>query len=125
MAAETSKPKAKKGPAGPEQLPQGGASQVNAGLSLVPSPDPTLIAATEDIEPQGRVTEHDDILFAGTDHPNEPITTGAPFGPGANFTTQGPERDSEFLARAAAEIAASPAASPRVRAFVARVARGE
>jgi len=74
---------------------------------------------------QGESTNFDDILFAGTDHPNEPITTGAPFGPGASFVRQPAESDDQFLTRVSGEVANAPGASARVRAFAARVARGE
>lgn len=124
MATASSKPQVKKGPAGPEQLPQGAATQLNQQLQLVP-PDLATIAAAEEDQPSAPLTDFDDLLFGPSDRPQEPITHGAGFGPGANFTTRGPETDKDFMARAAVELANAPGASARVRAFAARVARGE
>ncbi|HSE44862.1 MAG TPA: hypothetical protein VLA89_05995 [Gemmatimonadales bacterium] len=84
-----------------------------------------ILAEDNDPKPQGEVTSFDDILFGPTDHPNEPITAGASFGPGPNTIRQGRETDKEFLARTAYQLAQSPSASPRVKAFAARIARGE
>lgn len=124
MATASSKPKAKQGPAGPEQLPYGAATQINQQLDLLP-PDPASVAAAEEDQPTAPLTDFDDILFGPSDRPNEPLTHGANFGPGANFTTRGPDTDKDFMARAAIELANAPGASARVRAFAARVARGE
>lgn len=124
MATASSKPQVKQGPAGPEQLPHGAATQLNQQLALVP-PDPASVAAAEEDQPTPQLTDFDDILFGPSDRPDEAITHGANFGPGANFTTRGPETDKDFMARAAVELANAPGASARVRAFAARVARGE
>lgn len=123
MATANSKPQVKKGPAGPEQLPQGAATQLNQQMDLLPAPD--ALAAAEDQQPSAPLTDFDELLFGATDRPEEPLTQGANFGPGANFTTRGPETDRDFMARAALELANAPGASSRVRAFAARVARGE
>lgn len=125
MATASSKPQVKKGPAGPNQLPQGAATQLNQQLAQVQPPDLAAIAAAEDQEPQADLTDFDDVLFGPTSRPDESITHGANFGPGANFTTRNPETDSEFMARAALDLANAPGASSRVRAFAARIARGE
>lgn len=131
MATERS-PQARKGQpqvGGPNQLPQGGASQVNRAMAAVPqqpSPDPVLQAAANQrpSEP-GSLTNFDDILFSPSDYPDEPITEGAPFGPGTNFVRRGPENDDEFMKRAALTIANSKNATSRVRSFATRVAMGE
>lgn len=125
MATDPSKPQVRKG-TGPDQLPQGAAQRLNTAFDALQSPSEDILkAANEDPQPSGQVTNFDDILFSGTDHPNEPITTGVSFGPGPSFTRRGTESDRDFLTRAAGDIASSPAASSRVKSFAARVARGE
>lgn len=125
MATETSNPEYRKQSGSANQLPQGAAKQLNDASELIPDEDPMALAGLEDTEPETDLTDYDEILFSATDHPQEPITTGASFGPGANTLRGGPQSDSEFLTRAVAKIAASPSASPRVKSFAARVARGE
>jgi hypothetical protein len=123
--ASATNPQVRKGPAGPNQLPQGAAKQLNAAAQGIPNEAPLLTAGQRKIEPQGKVTDFDSVLFRGTDHPDEPITHGAPFGPGADFLAGGPEGDNAFLRRAAYETALAPGADNRARAYATRVARGE
>lgn len=122
-------PEYKRNTGSPDQLPKGGAAQLNAASQQLPDdfsePELNLMSEDQDPKPEGSVTAFDDVLFGPTDHPNEPITTGASFGPGANTIRQGRETDKEFLARTAYQLASSPSASPRVKAFAARIARGE
>lgn len=124
MATGSSKPEVRKG-TGPNQLPQGAAKQLNQQLGSLPSEQPLLTAGQRKIEPQGKVTDFDNQLFSGTDHPSEPITAGAPFGPGADFLNSGPEGDDAFIRRTAYEAALAPGASARARSYATRVARGE
>lgn len=84
-----------------------------------------LTAAQKKIEPTGKVTDFDKTLFSPTDHPGEPVTHGAPFGPGADFLNDGPEGDAAFLRRAAYDTAVAPGADVRARSYATRVARGE
>lgn len=125
MANESPQYKKQNGSA--DQLPQGGAKQLNQSAEMIPEMSDAEINLLGDDQPQpqGQVTAFDDILFGPTDHPNEPITHGASFGPGANTIRNGPETNKEFLARTAYQLANSPSASPRVRAFAVRIARGE
>jgi hypothetical protein len=51
---------------------------------------------------------YDPALFAQTDRPNEPITHGAPFGPGASFVPMPAEDNFTFLNRVADELSTSP-----------------
>lgn len=141
-------PKLRRGAPGPEQLPKGAATRLNQLAKPVqgPSkgldrfarpPEPDFAAAPREIiggppvvpqempPMQGDITGFDDILFGPTDRPEEPITAGAPFGPGPSFPRHGFESDEEFMARVANELAQSPAASSYVKAFAARVLRGE
>ncbi len=50
---------------------------------------------------------YDEALFAPTDRPDEPITHGAPFGPGANFTVLPYENQRGFLLRVASQLEGS------------------
>lgn len=93
--------------------------------ATAPAPSPASIAAETPPMATGQVTPHDDILFRGTDAPDEPLTHGSPFGPGASFVRGSQETDRQFIERAAETVANSPGATSRVRAFAARVARGE
>jgi hypothetical protein len=88
--------------------------------------DPDFEMEEDDEEAAGDLTGFDDILFSGSDYPDEPLTEGAPFGPGSNsLRSVGPETDDEFMARAAVAVAGSPSATSRVKSFVTRVANGE
>lgn len=122
----TGSPKVRKG-SGPNQLPQGAASDLNRRMAAVPSPNeqPVLAAGQRKIEPQGKLTDFDGVLFSGTDHPDEPVTHGMPFGPGADFLDGQKEGDAAFLRRVAYDAAVAPGADSRARSFATRVARGE
>src|SRR5215210_4895216 len=84
------RPEVKRG-SGPDQLPYGGATQVNAASASFDQPSAAPYA--ENINPQepqpiqGDLTGYDNLLFGGSDRPDEPITQGASFGPGSNFLT--------------------------------------
>lgn len=70
-------------------------------------------------------TPEEKFLFGPTDRPNEPITHGAPFGPGASYAPSAYESDDALIQRVAQQIGTTPGAAPELRAFAARVARGE
>lgn len=123
-----------------DQLPYGLATQLNRQIEQLDKGQPQLPQPISPFQPQiqplqpqpvpphkpvGDLTGFDDILFAPSDRPEEPITAGAPFGPGPMFVRQGYESDEEFLARIAAEIAESPNATSYVKSFAARVLNGE
>lgn len=65
------------------------------------------------------------FLFGPTDRPNEPITTGAPFGAGPPGAAAAYESSDQLLQRVALQIGETPGAAPELRAFAARVAKGE
>jgi hypothetical protein len=69
--------------------------------------------------------EAEKFLFGPTDRPNEPITAGAPFGAGPAAAPSAYESPDQLLSRVAQEIGGTPGAAPELRAFAARVARGE
>src|SRR5207249_1857480 len=52
----------------------------------------------------------DQALFAPTDRPTEPITAGAPFGPGANYVPKPYESDRAFALRVADQLEQTPTA---------------
>jgi hypothetical protein len=63
---------------------------------------------------------YDAALFGPTDRPQEPVTHGAPFGPGANFT-QTPQEDSRtFMLRVAGQLSGTP----ELAAYVKRIQSG-
>lgn len=70
-------------------------------------------------------TPQEKFLFGPTDRPNEPITHGAPFGAGPAYPATAFESDDALLQRVAEQIGGLPTAAPELKAFAARVARGE
>jgi hypothetical protein len=54
---------------------------------------------------------YDTALFAGTDRPTEPVTSGAAFGPGPNYVPQPYESDRAFALRVASQLEQSGTAS--------------
>ena len=73
-----------------------------------------------DFTPAG---EDEQFIYSPTDRPGEPVTAGAPIGPGADISTHTVESDAQFKQRVAERMAAT-SASPEVRRFVERVQRG-
>jgi hypothetical protein len=63
---------------------------------------------------------YDQALFAPTQRPDEPITHGAPFGPGANFVQAPSEDNRTFALRVAGQLASDPGLAP----FVAAIQQG-
>lgn len=89
-------------------LPRGGASQANAlEADMVPPANP-----------------EEEFLYSPTLRPDEPITQGAPFGPGTGSVAPRPQPDRTFVASA---IQRMPQQNlpPRVQEFLRRVAAGE
>lgn len=70
----------------------------------------------------------DPVLFGQSERPGEPITHGAPFGPGANFIPKPFEDDFTFKTRVVQELRAAPAprgATVYLDFLADRIARGE
>ena len=65
------------------------------------------------------VGEEEEFIFGRTDRPMEPITAGAPFGPGPDIAPQAPEGAGEFLARVTESMTQS--ATPEVQKFISKV----
>lgn len=57
-------------------------------------------------------------MLRPSDRPEEPITTGLPFGAGANFTRLPDETDEAFRGRVASELLESPTVTGAVKDFV-------
>ena len=77
----------------------------------------TTLAEEEDIS-----GGYDDVLFGPSDRPNEPLTHGAPFGPGSNFVPLPYEDEYAFRRRIADELDAD--GSPSLAPFVAKLRSG-
>ena len=69
-------------------------------------------------------TPEEQFLYSPTLRPNEPVTQGAPFGPGTNFAPRPAIPDSQFLQEAVQRIPPQNL-PPRVQEFLARVEAGE
>jgi hypothetical protein len=74
----------------------------------------------EDFSPSGE----DNFLFAPTDRPEEPVSAGAPFGAGPDFTKYAYESDEQFLQRSLGTLASQPGAFPEVKQLAAKNAKG-
>jgi hypothetical protein len=75
----------------------------------------------DDYTPAGAEEE---FLLGPTDRPDEPLTAGVGFGPGADATRFAVESDGELLGRVAERIIADPAADPQAKAWAAKRAKG-
>ena len=84
-----------------------------------------LAAPVREPEPYTPVGDEEEFLYAETDRPAEALTAGVPVGPGPDFSRHTLETTEDFKRRVASSLAAQPDAPPEVRAFVARIARGE
>ena len=75
----------------------------------------------DDFTPAG---PEEEFLFSPTDRPDEPLTAGAGFGPGADGTRHAVESDADVLTRMAERIAANPSSDPQARAWAAKRTKG-
>jgi hypothetical protein len=120
------KPKYRKG-SGPNQLPQGGASSLNEVLessSFAPAepdlgPEP---GAMNMFSPEFAGLEN--VLFADTDRPEEPITAGAPFGPGPGPRPASGD-DTMFRKRVATELLNAKGVSSSTKLFASKLYAGD
>ena len=117
----------------PEALPQGEATATNQmveELDLqveepVAFPEEDLAGADEVPPMEGDLTGLDEMVFGGTDRPNEPITAGAEFGPGQiGLASDGrtPEMKLQDYALSAIN---DPTMSSRSKSIMARIIRGD
>lgn len=99
-------------PARPAPQPQ--ARQVSA------QPPSEPVQLTDDLN-----DGYDAVLFGPSQRPDEPITEGAPFGPGSNFVPRPFEDDRAFMLRVADEIERSPGGqTPSLAAYTEDIRRG-
>src|SRR2546427_554516 len=92
---ETPTPEFKQG----TDLPYGGAQAANSLMGMVGPLNPP-----EPHQPQG---PEDQFLFSQSDRPNEPVTSGAPFGAGANVVHGSFQSDDEVVAQVAQQLQGS------------------
>lgn len=64
------------------------------------------------------------FLYSQTDKPDEPLTAGAPFGPGPS-STRPYESSDQFLRRVSSVLDRTSKVPPEVKAFLDRAAAGE
>jgi hypothetical protein len=65
---------------------------------------------------------YDDVLFAPSHRPDEPLTQGAPFGPGSNFVPLPYEDEWAFRRRIADELSVDP--TPSLQPFIDKLRSG-
>ena len=122
----------------PDALPKGEATSLNAGTDLVDEVDLEVEEPTEfpeddltDVEelpsPEGELTGFDNLVFGPTDRPDEPITSGAGFGPGQMGVSGDGRTSDQKLADFALYSLNSNSAqlSPRSKSIMARIIRGD
>lgn len=91
-----------------------------------PAARPTTVPSPETQLPGTDLNNgFDEYLFAPTARDAEPLTEGAPWGPGANFVPRRMETSRDFLNRVADELSVAPGAGPQVQRLVERIRRGE
>ena len=67
----------------------------------------------------------EDFLFGATQRPTEPVTAGAPFGPGASpFDMSRVESPRDFMTRVVGQMVLAPDAEPELQGFLAKVQLG-
>lgn len=103
---------------GPTQLPYGQAARANRVAHLG-------ITAPIDEQQFNPQTPQEKFIFDATHRPGEPLTSGAPFGPGANSVPVPFQSDTQMLQSVVMQMASDPAAPSELKAFAERVARGE
>jgi len=105
---------------GADSLAYGEAAAANALVSLSEGDE----VDDDDLlfQPEG---EEEEFLFGPSDRPAEPITTGAPFGPGADVVRRSFQSDDQLVAQVAERIAADPRAPKVLRAFSRRALEGQ
>lgn len=87
-------------------------------------PGPLGIGAPMEEEQFTPGTPEEEFLFSNSDRPNEPLTAGAPFGPGPNFVTRPVQTDSQFRQGLVARLETTPVNSPELKAYIDKVRRG-
>ena len=114
-------------------LPLGAASQLEEAFDTATSVEEDEFG--EELDEEGgfdvadeaadfaQPTGKDALLFGPTNRPLEPVTAGAPFGPGATSSLR--LDDDALVRRFVDEMAARRDAPEEIKSFARRVARGE
>lgn len=66
-----------------------------------------LAAPVREPEPYAPAGDEEEFLYSQTERPAEPMTTGVPVGPGADFTRHAIEDEDTFRQRVAGQLATS------------------
>lgn len=115
-AGELPTPQFKKGQA----LAQGQAQAVNQMAQSLPAAAPTPgIDEQNQYQPQSPAEQ---FLFGPTNRPSEPITAGAPFGPGASVMFNS---DLNILQNVAQQVLSDPNAGKDSKVWAARALAGD
>lgn len=101
-----------------ESLPYGQAAAANA----VPSFLDELPLPGEPEEDYQPADDTEAFLASASDRPDQPLSAGAPFGPGPDVVPRPQENERDFLARVATSLETT--SLPGAREFASRVRRG-
>lgn len=115
---QTPTPQYKRGK-GADSLSYGEAVSANDMLAQMAPP---MEDGSELYQPSG---PEEEFLFGPTDRPNEPITAGAPFGPGPLAPKGSFRTERAQVATVAELVRTNPQVSAEARAWAARVQAGE
>jgi hypothetical protein len=85
---------------------------------------PETLAPGQTAPPPGDLAMYEKIIGAPTMRPEEPITAGAPVGPGPSFVRVPNEDDSHFRMRVAHDLLSSQSSTSAVREFTQRYLAG-
>jgi hypothetical protein len=114
-AGRTPTPQIEKG----DSLAYGEAAAANALMHLAPT------TSDEDEAVYQPAGDEDEFLYGPTLRPGEPITNGAPFGPGTSAPIGQFRTDADVVKSVAEQIGSSPTASAETKAWAARARAGE
>jgi len=118
----------------PSAAPKGAATDVNTAMAEIPDVDTSNVEEPvefpqdeiDDTVPpmEGDLTGLDNLVFAETDRPQEPITSGAPFGEGPMGTGDDftPRQHMENIAY---KLAEDPLTSSSTKAYMSKILRGD
>lgn len=122
------KPKHRMG-SGSTQLPYGSAKELNDSLKGIDMQLQSVdqMVTQGDYSPANADPEVDELMFRPTDRPQEPVTQGAPVGPGSNFVVaRDPnEVESSFRKRLSELLISSSDSSDSEKMLAYRIAQGE
>lgn len=112
-----------RGAPGPNQLPYGQATAANRAMKAPGPQHLGLPAPLDEDDTAAFATPEEQFLFAPTDQPGQPLTAGAPFGPGANSLPR-PDTDRDITARIVADLQTQAPRVPGLGKLAERISRG-